>query len=177
MASNKELEAGLKTMAEDFHLPGGGRKKLSQLVAGHLSWFDAAERRGMGWQDMIRALTAAGVTSRGGRPLSVGTLSSTVWRERAEAGEKTDRPSPRQRCGPPEPLNADQKSPGEAKRLPARNPQRRKRAASSPISAHVQGGPAAATPSKNLAGEARVRSNKDLLAFMERARARRQRSE
>jgi hypothetical protein len=49
-------------MAEDFHLPGGGHKKLSQLVAGHMHWFDAAERRGMGWRDMIRALTAAGVT-------------------------------------------------------------------------------------------------------------------
>lgn len=33
MANNKELEAGLKAMAEDFHLPGGGRKKLSLLVA------------------------------------------------------------------------------------------------------------------------------------------------
>jgi hypothetical protein len=25
MVSNKELEAGLEAMAEDFHLPGGGR--------------------------------------------------------------------------------------------------------------------------------------------------------
>ena len=31
-------------MAEDFHLPAGGRMKLSQLVAGHLHWFEAAER-------------------------------------------------------------------------------------------------------------------------------------
>ncbi|MCK1478235.1 hypothetical protein IVB27_26385 [Bradyrhizobium sp. 197] len=85
MVSNKDLEAGQKAMAEDFHLPGGGRKKLSQLVAGHLHWFDAAERRGMGWRDMIRALTTAGVTGKTGKPLSVGTLSATVWRKRAEA--------------------------------------------------------------------------------------------
>jgi hypothetical protein len=34
MVDNKELESGLKAMAEDFHLPGGGHKKLSRLVAG-----------------------------------------------------------------------------------------------------------------------------------------------
>jgi hypothetical protein len=70
MVDNKELESGLKVMAEDFHLPGGGHKKLSQLVAGHMHWFDAAERRGMGWRDMIRALTAAGVNGRGGKRAS-----------------------------------------------------------------------------------------------------------
>jgi hypothetical protein len=91
MIDNKELESGLKAMAEDFHLPGGGHKKLSQLVAGHMHWFDAAERRGMGWRDMIRALTAAGVSGRGGKPLSVGTLSSTVWRKRAETEDMISR--------------------------------------------------------------------------------------
>ena len=84
MTSNKELEARLNAMADDFHLPGGGRKKLSKLVAEHYAWFEAAARRGMSWPDMIRALTAAGVTGRDGKPLSVGTLSSTVWRKRAE---------------------------------------------------------------------------------------------
>ncbi|NVL89312.1 hypothetical protein HWN76_27805 [Escherichia coli] len=62
MVSNKKREAGLKAMAEDFHLPGGGRKKLSRLVVGNLWWFDAAEQRGMSWWDMIRAMTSAGVT-------------------------------------------------------------------------------------------------------------------
>jgi hypothetical protein len=47
MSRNKELEAGLEAIAEDLHLPGGGSKKLSRLVAEHLGWFDAAERRGM----------------------------------------------------------------------------------------------------------------------------------
>jgi hypothetical protein len=104
MVDNKELESGLKAMAEDFHLPGGGHKKLSQLVAGHMQWFDAAERRGMGWRDMIRALTAAGVNGRGGKPLSVGTLSSTVWRKRAEIKDvmsRADRPA---RLAPAEPI-------------------------------------------------------------------------
>jgi hypothetical protein len=45
MARNKELEDGLKMMAEDFRLPGGGRMKLSRLVAKHLGWFEAAQRR------------------------------------------------------------------------------------------------------------------------------------
>lgn len=64
MAGDKELEAGLRRMAEDFHLPGGGRMKLSRLVAEHLGWFAVAERRGLGWQDMIRVLTAVGVVGR-----------------------------------------------------------------------------------------------------------------
>jgi hypothetical protein len=114
MASNKELEAGLKAIVEDYHLPGGGRKKLSQLVAGHLAWFDAAERRGMGWQDTIRVLTTAGVTRRSGKPLSVGTLSSAVWRKRSEAAEKADRSRP-ERLNPPEPVNSREKSPREPK--------------------------------------------------------------
>ncbi|MBV2083668.1 hypothetical protein KEM07_28355, partial [Pseudomonas carnis] len=67
-----------------YHLLNGGRKRLSRLVASHLWWFDAAERRGMSWRDMIGALTAAGITGKGGQPLSIGTLSSTVWRARAE---------------------------------------------------------------------------------------------
>jgi hypothetical protein len=60
MANNKELQSGLRAMTEDFQLPGGGRKKLARLVAVHLWWFEAAGARGMSWQDMIRALTAAG---------------------------------------------------------------------------------------------------------------------
>src|SRR5579864_3601562 len=108
MVDNKELESGLKVMAEDFHLPGGGHKKLSQLVAGHMHWFDAAERRGMGWQDMIRALTAAGVNGRGGKPLSVGTLSSTVWRKRAETEDVMSRADRQARLAPPEPIPESQ---------------------------------------------------------------------
>jgi hypothetical protein len=98
---------------EDYHLPGGGRKKLSQLVAGHLAWFDAAERRGMGWRDMIGVLTAAGVTRRGGKPLSIGTLSSAVWRKRSGAAE-ADRSGPERR-NPPQPVNSRQKSTREPK--------------------------------------------------------------
>ncbi|MEW6769744.1 MAG: hypothetical protein AB1342_17105 [Pseudomonadota bacterium] len=109
MANNKELEAGLKAMAEDFHLPGGGRKKLSRLVAEHMDWFDAAERRGMGWRDMIRVLTAAGVNGRGGKPLSVGTLSSTVWRKRAETADVMCRVDRQARLAAPEPIPESQR--------------------------------------------------------------------
>lgn len=108
MIGNKELESGLKAMAEDFHLPGAGHKKLSQLVAEHMHWFDAAERRGMGWRDMIRALTAAGVKGRGGKPLSVGTLSSTVWRRRAEAENVMRRADRQARLATPEPVQESQ---------------------------------------------------------------------
>lgn len=59
-------------------------------MAEHLDWFDAAERRGMGRREMIKALTGIGVIGRGGKPLSVGTLSSAVWRKRAEARARSD---------------------------------------------------------------------------------------
>lgn len=104
MVDNKELESGLKAIAEDFRLPGGDRKKLSQLVAEHMHWFDAAERRGMGWRDMIRALTAAGVSGRDGKPLSVGTLSLTVWRKRAENEDVISGAGQRARSEPLEPI-------------------------------------------------------------------------
>lgn len=38
----------------------------------------------MTWSDMIRLLSANGVVGKNGKALSVGTLSSTVWRRRAE---------------------------------------------------------------------------------------------
>ena len=46
----------------------------------------------MSWRDMIRALTAAGVTGRSGKPLSIGPLSSTIWRKRSEDAEETESP-------------------------------------------------------------------------------------
>jgi hypothetical protein len=113
-------------MAEDFHLPGGGHKRLSLLVAGHMHWFDAAERRGMGWRDMIRALTAAGVNGGGGKPLSVGTLSSTVWRKRAETKDMMSRADRQARLAPPEPIPESQPvrsrkaSPKQGGRCPCR---------------------------------------------------------
>jgi hypothetical protein len=85
VATNKEIEAGAKAIAEDFDLPGGGQKKLARVVEGHLAWFEAVEARGMTWADMTRLLFAAGAKGQNGRPFSVGTLSSTVWRKRDEA--------------------------------------------------------------------------------------------
>jgi hypothetical protein len=176
MANNRELETGLRAMAKDFRLPGGGRKKLSQLVAGHLWWFDAAEKRGMGWRDVIRVLTAAGVTGRGGKPLSIGTLSSTVWRKRADAQESTGGPSLRTRPDP-RPISSHRKSPREAKSLFAGQARRKKRTLSPQIADdHAQAARVVANPSKRPIGGLRTK-NKDVLAFMDRAREVRRRSE
>lgn len=175
MANNKELEAGLKAMKEDFDLPGGGRKKLSQLVAGHLRWFDAAQRRGMGWRDVIRALTAAGVTGKGGKPLSVGTLSSTVWRKRAEAEEAMDRAGQQGQLASPKPALLHSTLPKEAKRLAAGQPPRSKHAGFQ-VGKPLQTDGGASTPSKIPANEPWAQ-NKAVLAFMNRARARRRQTE
>jgi hypothetical protein len=88
MTMGKEIEAGAKAIAEDLRLPGGGLKKLARVVETHLGWFDMAEARGLTWADMSRLLFAAEAKGRNGRPLSVGTLYSTVWRKREDAKRK-----------------------------------------------------------------------------------------
>lgn len=176
MANNKELEAGLKAMAKDFHLPGGGKKKLSQLVAGHLWWFEAAEKRGMGWRDMIRALTAAGVTGRRGKPLSIGTLSSTVWRKRVDVPESRDHPSLPTRPDPPQPVSSHRKSPKGPRSLSAGQPPRN-RSTTSRLSADDAESRALSMPSKRSTAGPRAQANKDVLAFMDRARQVRRRTE
>lgn len=162
MANNRELEAGLKAMAGDFHFPGGGRKKLSRLVAEHLAWFDAAERRGMTWRDMSRALAAAGVNGRSGRPLSIGTLSATVWRARAEAAGETERrrgqPEPSQRVG----VRQKEKP---AERFRGHRPN------------HDQPRPVASALPQRSNSEGSAQSKNDVLAYMDRARSVRRRSE
>ncbi|MDU0954219.1 MAG: hypothetical protein E6614_02420 [Bradyrhizobium sp.] len=170
MAKNKELEAGLKAMAEDFHLPGGGRMKLSRLVDEHLGWFAAAERRGLGWRDMTRALAAAGVTSGGGKPLSIGTLSSTVWRKRAEAEEMTDAPVGKVRS------NGRQVEAPRAVTAPSGGKLVRKKPAPSlRIDDRTKAGRAAGAAPQRVVIEARANPKKDVLAFMDRARAVRRR--
>lgn len=89
MARNDEIEAGAKAIVEDLKMPGGRQKKLAKVVAAHLSWFDAAEARGMTWDDMIAVLAAAGARRKSGLPLSRGTLSSAVWRKRKDAAAGT----------------------------------------------------------------------------------------
>lgn len=85
MASNKEIEAGAKAIADDMALPDGGRKKLARLISDHLDWFDAVAARGLTVGDISRVLFAAGATAANGRPIPLGTLSSAVWRKRGEA--------------------------------------------------------------------------------------------
>lgn len=177
MPSNKELEAGLKAMTEDFHLPNGGRKRLSLLVANHLWWFDAAERRGMSWRDMIGMLTAAGVSGRGGQPLSVGTLSSTVWRARTEKEPGVDNQR-RQQGFEAEAIQPRAKATGKATRPPAA-PLRQKRRAAPPqdiVDAPIDRRTLSSSP-RLADADRRERANKDVLAFMDRARKVRRRSE
>jgi hypothetical protein len=176
MTSNKELEAGLKAMVEDFHLPGGGRKKLSQLVAEHLAWFDAAEQRGMGWRDMIGVLTAAGVTRRSGKPLSIGTLSSTVWRKRSEGAEEAA-PARRGRLNASEPVSSRQKSPREPKQASPEQFRGKKRTVILRESDHGKAGRMASLPPTRSNSGDRTQTNRDVLALMDRARAVRRRSE
>jgi len=179
MASNKELEAGLKAMAADFHLPADGRLKLSKLVAGHLHWFEAAERRGMVWRDMIRALAAIGVTDKQGKPLSVGTLSSAVWRKRAEANDVAKAPDHTGRKPRLAATNAVTTRSGSAKKpksQQAGQPQRSTRSASRHNGDPAQPDLQAALRSKGRLAEVRPQ-NRDVLAFMDRARAVRRRSD
>lgn len=125
---NRDIETGAKTIASDFHLPGGRRKKLARLVAEHLAWFDLAEARGLTWDDMIAVLAAAGIRRDDGRPLSRGALSSAVWRKRQDgrvaSGAKAElshekggdvparRPPSRKEQGAPEPQNVGRRAGG-----------------------------------------------------------------
>jgi hypothetical protein len=175
VASNKELETGLKAMVEDYHLLGGGRKKLSQLVAGHLAWFDAAERRGMGWRDIIRVLTAAGITDRSGKPLSIGTLSSTVWRKRTEPAEGADHRS-RERPSRPRPVGLLQRPLRERKHASAEEFPGKKHTISQQGTDRGKVGRLVPPVSKRSNAQDGERINQDVLAFMDRARSVRQRS-
>lgn len=173
MVSKKELETRLKLMAEDFHLPGGGRMKLSRLVVRHLWWFDAAEQRGMSWQDMIRAMTAAEVTGRGSKPVSVGTLSSTVWRVRTK-NQEANGASERKRARPAPTLPSGQPR-RSAKSQGIGQPQQDIREASPQIGINPQPIQGASKRATNDDPPGRV--NRDVLKFMDRARAVRRRSE
>lgn len=110
MASDKEIEAGAKAIADDMMLPGGGLKKLARVVGERLDWFDLVEARGLTWGDISRLLFSAGAKGSNGRPISIGTLSSTVWRKRdsAKASPKPvpaevrpQQPSPNNSTGKP----------------------------------------------------------------------------
>ena len=85
MATSNEIADGANAIAEDLCLPGGGLKKLARVIEGHLDWFDMVEARGLTWADISRLLFSAGAKGRNGRPFSVGTLYSTVWRKREDA--------------------------------------------------------------------------------------------
>lgn len=169
MASNKELEAGLRAMAVDFHLPGGGRKKLARLIADHLWWFEAAEQRGMGWGDMARALAAVGVTAQGEKAFGVGTLSSTVWRKREvtpESGSEASRGGRRPRSS--HTLNSAVTLPGRTRRAPARQPKKETEAQT--VAERPRATQPRTSPSEQLR-KGGASQKDDILAFMDRARS------
>jgi hypothetical protein len=185
MESDRKIKLGAKAIADDLHLPDGGRKMLSRVVADHLEWFDAAEARGLTWSDMIRLLSAAGAVGKNGKTLLVGTLSSTVWRKRAEVQEADNKASitGRTRLSGPTDLSKISKrravswsskkalDPSVAtgkirssRELPGKNQV-----------ASIQAKAKTSEPTEIARG--RTSSNKDALAFMKRAAAMRRRSE
>lgn len=174
MAKEKELERGLKAMADEFRLPFGGRMELSKLVASHLDWFAAAERRGLKWPDMIRALAAAGINSRNGMPLSVGTLSSTVWRKRAEAEVAKASAGPRL-VSPA--ASSRFIEPARTPKPIAATPQRSKRADAPPVKESAQVKRKKTAASNDMVSRSRAPSRNDVLAYMDRARTIRRRSD
>lgn len=107
--TNRDIEDGAKAIARDLLLPGGRQKKLARLVADHLPWFDAAEARGMTWEDLVAVLSLAGVTGPKGRPLTVGSLSSAVWRKRHQV-----QPA-RRAARSPEPVAKSPPQPGRSR--------------------------------------------------------------
>jgi hypothetical protein len=169
--TNKQIEAGAKAIAADMTLPGGGRKKLARLVADHLNWFDAVEERGLTWGDMSRVLFAAGVHGPGGRPIPVGTLSSTVWRKQQEAATSSA-PAPTRRGTGQQSRNNDQTTSAnyharvEEKRVPAivrQKPSKRSR--------HLAAEATKSQATKTSASDPPATSNRQTLDFMQRAAA------
>jgi hypothetical protein len=180
MARDKAIEAGAKAIAADLALPGGGRKKLARVVEDHLDWFDAVEARGLTWNDMARLLFAAGAKGLNGCPISVGTLSSAVWRKRKKiltslqsARTRTDA-----RIAPPQNglrkgingrrvlLGGEPPAPAISDRISRTSKERRTATGSTPPATRNSSKVASLKPSGN-----KPASKAETLAFMKRAAA------
>jgi hypothetical protein len=187
MATSNEIEAGAKAIAEDLRLPGGGLKKLARAVEDHLGWFDRVEARGLTWADMSRLLFAAGAKGKNGRPFSVGTLYSTVWRKREDAISSGTASSSKSTTGI---QGSAQESParkGRSDGAPAQNgnvePPRKPRQTRRPTfeeperrskkveKKQVKASKGRSSPMQPVKNPPKVSSNKDLLAFMHRSAA------
>jgi hypothetical protein len=182
VATDKEIEAGAKAIVRDLSLPGGRRKKLARVVEDHLGWFATVGARGMTWVDIAQVLSAAGATGQNGRTISVGTLSSTVWRKRESAKHRSKLnsvtalqnssstvPNPNDRA-----MSNGRKA--GASRLPSRlfpsspgeEPERRSRDTGKKQVKAPHGHPTAHSRSSTLQ---KPSSANDLLAFMQRSTA------
>jgi len=169
MCRNKSIELELGALQLDFYLPGGGKMKLARLVRRHLSWFAAAEHRGMSWSDMAQALAGAQITAKGDKQFAVGTLSSTVWRERAKSSAKRDFDGPGAGPSRRSPKAHTAKTPPTEAKL-TRSAQPRKTAktasiakSSMPIASNKIVAPSHAQDSSS--------AKKEILTFMSRTRA------
>ncbi len=78
---DQELIEGAQAIAQELMLPNGRRLKIAKVIDRHLSWFEAARRRGLEWDDIIALLFAEGVMRPNGQRLTRGHLSSLVWRK------------------------------------------------------------------------------------------------
>jgi hypothetical protein len=177
---NTEIEAGAKAIADDLVLPDGGQKKLARVVEGQLAWFDAAEARGMTWAGIARVLFATGAKGQNGRPFSVGTLSSTVWRKREDAERNADSgASPsnlRIQGSAQEPRTQKQRSdhheepckPRQRQQSTLRRPEHRSKTGEK---RNVKASRDQLLPTKPVTALPKGSSNKDLLAFMRRSAA------
>jgi hypothetical protein len=175
--SDSALKQGLKAIAVDHRLPfGEGTKALAKLVEAHLDWFILAHERGMTWGDMIAALTSVGVVSPTGKPISVGTLSSTVGRKR-EAVERAGTKSHRQKgAGDARPL-AHRLTPATRTSRPPDGQIRQKDMARSPEAGEAKLSRAVPRSADRSDNNSRRQTNKDVLAYMNRARSVRSRPE
>jgi hypothetical protein len=188
-ATSKEIEAGAKAIAEDLHLPGGGLKKLARVVEDHLGWFDTVEARGLTWADMSRLLFAAGAKAGNGRPFSVGTLYSTVWRKREDAkhidrgtasssksttgiqGSTQESPARKGRSDGAPTQNGNVKplrKPRQARRSTFEEPERRSKKVEKK---QVKTSKERSSPTQPVKTQPKASSKKDLLAFMHRSAA------
>lgn len=189
MATSKEIEAGAKAIAEDLRLPGGGLKKLARVVEDHLDWFDTVEARGLTWADMSRLLFAAGAKGRNGRPFSVGTLYSAVWRKREDAKRigrgiasssksttgiqgSTQELPPRKGRLDPAPIRSGSveppRKPRQARRSTFEEPEIRSKKAEKK---QVKASKRRSLPTQSGKLLPKASSNNDLLAFMQRSAA------
>lgn len=162
-AKGLDLEVGARRIAEDFRLPGGGRKKIAKLVKDHWDWFKAAEARGMVVEGMLTMITAAGATYPNGGAIKFTTLSNAVWRRRSGQTSRREK-----RLASPKGRKAES-GPADGANDVGRKPRDR---VGKPTAPAGYSGRRAAAPSEGCGSKGTAPSStSDVLGFMRRAAA------